>query len=102
MSFAPGTKVRFHGRFLKSTGQQAGGEGQKVFTVVECGCAGCKDAAWPTVAVDERRYGYDEPGYFTDEEKAAHPELKHRHIATSNLQPQDAQGRWVLRACYEP
>jgi hypothetical protein len=102
VSIAPGTKVRFHGRFLKSTGQQAGGEGQKVFTVVECGCTACTDTAWPQVAVNERNVHYDEPDYFSAEEKAADPGLKHRHIAVCNLQPQDASGRWVQRAKYEP
>lgn len=102
VSFEPGTKVRFHGRFLKSTGQQRGGEGDKVFTVVQCDCARCTATVMPCVAVDERNVNYDTPGYYTDGEKAAHPSLMHRHIAVANLQLQDAQGRWVHRAKFEP
>ena len=34
----PGTRVRLTGRFLKSTGQQAGDEGSKVWTVRACKC----------------------------------------------------------------
>jgi len=100
---SPGTKVRLTGKFLKNTGQQRGDEGVREFTVVECGCASCKLAGdGGTVAVDERRGTYDLPGYYTDAEKAAHPELVHRHILRVNLQPKDADGRWVQRARFEP
>lgn len=99
----PGTKVRLSGRYLASTGQRTGGEGQKVFTVIECVCPRCRtEDAFGCVAVDERNAFYDQPGFYSDEEKRTHPELRHRHIARVNLQPQDAQGRWVRRARFEP
>lgn len=59
-----GTRVRFTGYFLRSTGQQVGSEGSKRFTVVEChaddNCL-CKGGGF--LAVDERPYtatGYED------------------------------------------
>lgn len=64
-TFSPGDKVRLTGRFLRNTGQLKGGEGRKVWTVVECACGLCSRGGF--VAVDERNT--DGP----------------RHIATGNL-----------------
>lgn len=63
-----GTKVRFTGVFLKSTGQIAGEEGQKWFTVMECACSLCTTGDYLAV---------DEPNVFD--------EIKYRHIAVTNL-----------------
>jgi hypothetical protein len=40
--FQPGDKVRLTGKFLRNTGQIAGGEGQSKWTVVPCGCGLCR------------------------------------------------------------
>jgi len=73
---SPGTKVRLSGKFLRSTGQISGGEGSKVWTVLD---APCSDRL---VAVDEERAC---PEDFTPEEYAADPSLKWRRIAKANL-----------------
>lgn len=50
MKYPPGSKVRFTGEFLKNTGQQAGGEGGKVFTVKPCpGCNLCSSGRFLSV-----------------------------------------------------
>ena len=73
--FQIGTKVRFSGKFLRSTGQMVGGEGGKVFTVL-----GLSDNGWLTV---------DEPfgdlSYFTPAELEKDPSLKWRRIAACNV-----------------
>ena len=87
-----GTKVRFTGYFLRATGQIAGGEGQKVWTVLapgecgfgsECLCVpnkGDGEMAW--LAVNEEK---DPAGY--EDVKSTRPDGKlFRHIALCNLQ----------------
>ncbi len=78
----PGVKVRLSGKFLRSTGQTAGGEGSKVWTVQECPCAMCKARDFQAVAVNETK---SDLSYWSDEELAAMPYLKVRHIAKCNL-----------------
>ena len=71
--FVHGAPVRFTGTFLKNTGQQAGGEGQKVWSIVPCTC-GCEDRtvddAYAMIAVNE---------------KTATDLTSWRHIARANL-----------------
>jgi hypothetical protein len=84
IKLTPGTRVRFTGRYLKSTGQTTGPEGREIFTVISCPCARCADptmGGW--VAVDRKVAA----SYWTPEEIAAAPYLLHRHIAAANLQP---------------
>ena len=69
-----GTKVRLTGAFLKFTGQQAGREGSKVFTV--------KGGSGDFVIVDEEA----DTAWFTPDEMAADPSLKWRRINKANLQ----------------
>jgi hypothetical protein len=47
----PGDRVQLTGRFLQSTGQVAGGEGQSVWTVVACPRSMCASGRF--VAVNE-------------------------------------------------
>lgn len=49
----PGTRVRFTGVFLRSTGQIVGGEGLSRWTVTPCTCATCARDGSRIVAVDE-------------------------------------------------
>ncbi len=74
--FQPGTRVRLSGKFLRSTGQIAGGEGSKVWVVMDAPCSE------RLVAVNEERSC---PEDFTPEEYAADPSLKWRRIAKANL-----------------
>ncbi len=62
-----GTRIKFTGKFLKNTGQQLGGEGQSIWTVVECDCGLCKTGDF--VATNEKNY--DDSGQ--------------RHIAKGNV-----------------
>jgi hypothetical protein len=78
--FAIGDVVRLTGAFLKSTGQIAGGEGQRKWTVQACPCRSC--ASGTVVLTDQPR---QDDGMFTAEEIAREPHLKYRHIATGNL-----------------
>lgn len=68
-----GDKVRFSAKFLRSTGQIAGGEGQSVFTVL--------DIFDSFAVVDQELEGE----WYSAEELAANPSLKYRRIALSNL-----------------
>lgn len=70
--FVPGERVRCTGTFLARTGQRAGGEGEKVWTLVacDCGCADSRLEPYGVVAVDER--------------SAADP-ARWRHFARGNL-----------------
>ena len=49
-----GDRVKLTGKFLKNTGQRTGGEGQSVWTVVECSCKLC--ARGEFVAVNETSF----------------------------------------------
>jgi hypothetical protein len=77
--YEPGARVRLTGAFLRSTGQIAGGEGQKVWTVRECGCRLCANGRF--VLTDEISGSYD----YTPEEIAADPHLRYRHINAANV-----------------
>lgn len=79
IEFKVGDKVQLTGQFLRSTGQLAGGEGQKVWTVkaVKTYSGDCPDI----VTVDESAI----TDYFTAEELAADPSLKFRRINSANL-----------------
>lgn len=78
--FTIGDTVRLTGAFLKSTGQQAGGEGQSKWIVQACPCRSC--ATGTVVLTNEPR---QDDGMFTAEEIAREPHLKYRHIAVGNL-----------------
>ena len=80
---APGTKVRLTGAFLRSTGQIAGGEGQRTWLLVECKCALCapkrpQPGIPVCVAVDE--LAADQDQY----DAADRP--RWRHVLATNLQ----------------
>ena len=70
-----GTVVRLTGHFLKSTGQQRGGEGSSRWKVL--GSSGDS-----FVIVNEEA----DTSYFTPEELAADPSLKWRRINKYNLE----------------
>lgn len=74
-AFQPGDRVKLTGKFLKSTGQQAGPEGQRVWTVV----GNCSSGF---VMVDQDT---SSDGYFSAEELAAQPDLKWRRFHPGNL-----------------
>jgi hypothetical protein len=80
--FAIGDRVRLTGAFLRNTGQQVGGEGRNVWTVIKHpGCNLCADHRF--VLTNEPR---QDDGMFTAEELAADPFLKYRHINAANLE----------------
>ena len=76
----PGTKVQLSGRFLRSTGQQLGGEGQSKWIVEECPCRICQTGDY--LATNEEK---EDVSYFDPEELKANPQLAKRHFARSNL-----------------
>jgi hypothetical protein len=83
-----GSRVRFTGYFLKSTGQQTGDEGGKRFTVVaDCGygahCA-CHRDSGDQVAVDEQIE--DQSLWYSDVVSSRPDGLLMRHIALGNLE----------------
>lgn len=73
-AMSPGTKVRLSGKFLRSTGQIAGSEGSKIWTVLH--------VVGSFVVVDEPRACLED---YTKAELAADPWLKWRCIAEANL-----------------
>lgn len=76
-TFAPGTKVRFTARFLRSTGQIKGGEGRKVWTVLR------QDGE---IVMTDEEHGADYMALmWTPEEIAKEPDLKYRRINAGNL-----------------
>ncbi len=79
--FKPGVRFKLSGRFLRSTGQIAGGEGQRTWTVRACECRSCAEGRF--VCSDQAQT--PEPGWYTAEELAEHPELGWRHFAKDNL-----------------
>lgn len=72
----PGDRVRLSGKFLRSTGQSVGGEGQRIWTV--------KGISGGFVVVDEE-LSSAALKWFTAEELAADPLLRFRHFAPGNL-----------------
>ncbi len=75
-AFAPGVKVRFSGKFLRSTGQLTGAEGRKSFIVL---------AVYPNgwLLVDEP--AADPFHWYSDEERMADPRLLWRRVASENV-----------------
>jgi hypothetical protein len=69
-----GDTVRMTGKFLRNTGQQVGGEGQKRWTV--------KDVQGSFAVVDEEA----DTSYYTAEEMERDPSLKWRRINIGNLE----------------
>lgn len=76
--FQPGTRVRLSGKFLRSTGQMAGGEGRKVWTVL---AVTKLPGGAPLLTLDEPR---EDMSSWTAEEIAADPSLKWRRISSFN------------------
>ena len=72
-----GTKVRLTGAFLRSTGQVAGGEGERRWTVMPCDCVLCRDGF---VAIDEPA----DQSYYEDLPPEQRP--RWRHVALGNLE----------------
>ena len=109
-----GARVKLTGVFLKNTGQRLGGEGERVWTRVDCECEVC--ARGGHVAVDEypierlladlkraRRRREREVvehllSNYTDAEKAS-PRTYPRHIAVGALMPEHPR---TPRARYYP
>ena len=79
-SFPVGSKVRFTGKFLRSTGQYTGSEGKARFIVQECDCGLCKLG---------NHVRTDQPGmvdYYTADEIKVNPSLAFRHVAIANVE----------------
>ena len=86
--FAPGDLVRLTGAFLRNTGQIAGDEGHKRWTIqAHPGCRLCADGF---VLTDELRGSLED---FTAEEYAADPLLRYRHVNAANLERVKARAR---------
>lgn len=78
----PGTRVRLTGAFLKSTGQQVGPEGRKVWTVQACDCSLCTGGRF--ALTDERlsdEYRAEMWGDLPEEQRP-----RFRHVAIFNLE----------------
>lgn len=76
-----GARVRMTGEFLRNTGQIAGGEGQRVWTVRKCKCELCSSGRF--VSVDERSIcAWEDEG-----------KIHWRHIAIGNLEDLDRLAR---------
>lgn len=71
--FQVGERVKFKADYLRATGQVLGGEGHKVWTVLEH--AACELCSCGSHVAVERQIENDEPGY-----------TAYRHIAGGNLQ----------------
>lgn len=80
--FAVGDKVQLTGKFLRSTGQITGSEGQRKWIVQACDCAHCRSGQF--IRTDERRSA-ELLEYYTAEELAENEALYWRHINTANL-----------------
>lgn len=77
--FNVGDRVRLTSKFLHNTGQFAGGEGNRTWTVVPCDCSLCTkpSMAGKYVAVDEKMSAMG-----PDPEETM---PRHRHINAANL-----------------
>ena len=72
----PGDRVRMSRKFLRNTGQYAGGDSRSVWEVLSI------DGAHGWAVVNEEA----DPTYFTAEELSADPALAYRRIALANLE----------------
>lgn len=88
-----GTSIRLTGKFLRSTGQAVGGEGQSVWIVKECPCTVCKR---DFVCTNEERSPEALALNYTADELAAMPHLRFRHF---NLHNVCAVGEITVRNC---
>lgn len=81
-----GARVRLTGRFLRNTGQQAGGEGASTWEIVACGCDGCQrnDDDFRLVAVNQPHLAQTDPTGYEDISPDQRP--KWRHINAANLE----------------
>lgn len=78
--YPPGTQVKLTGKFLRSTGQGVGSEGQKRWTVQPCSCGLCKRGGH--IRTDEpMTVDYSSPNDPPEEREA----LKWRHLAIGNV-----------------
>lgn len=76
----PGMKVRLTGAFLRSTGQIAGGEGQKRWIVIECSCRMCgRDGQF--CAVNEPHICQTDPRGYEDLPPEQRPKWRHFNVA---------------------
>ena len=108
----PDAVVRLTGRFLRNTGQVAGGEGAKRWKIVACDCGACVQAAWRDANgkdVDFRLVAVNEPHEaqtpegakaYADIPPAARP--KWRHVNAANLERADKLVRLVNLPDAEP
>lgn len=79
--FKAGDRVRLTGAFLRSTGQFAGGEGQRKWSVLAV------DAKpWSVFVVTDEKKHKDELAFFSAEELEKDPTLQYRRINAANLQ----------------
>lgn len=81
-SVQPGDRVRLTGYFLAATGQRAGGEGHKTWTVLACDCALCRGSRF--CKVDERYSERTRAETWGDLPEAERP--THRHVNLCNLE----------------
>lgn len=77
----PGTKIRMSAKFLRSTGQLAGGEGRKTWTVLHVYRA--RGEAYPMLLVDEP--SADPFRDYSDAERMNDPRLLWRRISSFNV-----------------
>lgn len=77
VTFKVGDRVQFSGKFLQSTGQVAGGEGRKVWTILHV-----DDRHGSTIVQVNEPATLD---YYSAEELAADPSLRNRRINAANL-----------------
>jgi hypothetical protein len=78
-NFKPGTTVRLTGKFLRSTGQIAGGDGSKRWCIVACDCVLCSDGCY--AAVDEPHLCQSDPRGWEDRPAEERPKWRHFNIA---------------------
>jgi hypothetical protein len=88
-----GTRIRLTGKFLRSTGQAVGGEGQSVWIVRECPCSLCKR---DFVCSNQERTPAELALNYTPDEIRDMPHLRFRHFALSNV---CAVGEITVRNC---
>lgn len=88
-----GTRIRLTGKFLRSTGQMTGGEGQSIWVVRECTCGLCKR---DFVCTDQERTPGELALLYSPNELREFPHLRWRHINLNNV---CAVGEITVRNC---